>query len=210
MQQANFGADLWEILDGGETIVYRRAGSREELRIEGAHRRPVRTSRSSSGQSGGAADLLWHVPSQPRFQPHPRDQIISSEGRRWTVLKAELLAGENRWRLTTRDLAAAYQLRRHVTVEMLQPYKRPDGTLAARWRVWKSGVRAAVRRWEALLGKDARPSYERRYCILLEECPPVEFRLRLRTPSDKVLLVLSVRPPAQADELTCVEAVELQ
>jgi hypothetical protein len=209
MQQANFGADLWEILDGGETILYRRAGSAEERRIEGALRRPAKASRGSAADVAGTADLLWHVPAQEGWHPSPGDHIISREGRRWTVLKAELLAGEHRWRLTTRDLAAAYGLRRHVTVETLLPYQRPDGTPAGRWRVWKSGIRAAVQRWEAHLGRNHRPSYERRYRIVLEECPPTDSRLRLRTASGKILAVLSVQPPSRADELTTVEAVQL-
>jgi len=209
MQQGNFGADLWEILDGGETIIYRRAGTAEERRIEGAFRRPPKASASTSADPRCAADLFWHVPTQPGWYPSPGDHIISSEGRRWTVLKAELLAGQNRWRLTTRDLVAAYGLRRHLTVETLLPYKRPDGTPAGRWQVWKSGIRAAVQRWEAHPAKNHRPSYERRYRIVLEECPPTDTRLRLRTPSGKILTVLSVQPPSRADELTAVEAVEL-
>ncbi len=209
MQQPNFGADLWEILDGGETIIYRRAGSAEERRIEGAFRRPAKACRTATGNAPSAADLFWHVPAQEDWCPAPGDHIISSEGRRWTILKVELLAGQNRWRLTTRDLVAAYGLRRHVTVETLLPLKRPDGTPAGRWRVWKSGVRAAVQRWEAHLATNRRPSYERRYRIVLEECPPTDSRLRLRTPSGKILTVLSVQPPSRADELTAVEAVEL-
>jgi hypothetical protein len=149
------------------------------------------------------------LPVQEDLQPQPGDQIVSGEGRRWTVLEVQLLAHGSRWRLRARDLVLAAGLDRQVTVEILDWEKNPDGTAARRWRIWKSAVRAAVRPWRAVDAKSPRRSYERRLQVVLEECPPTDSLVRLRTPAGRILQVLSVHAARQVDELPWIEAVEL-
>lgn len=201
---------LWEIVDALRPIRYVSPGAGRERLIDRALLRPSGY-RSTSEPPGVLRfeEVVCHVPAEEGFNPRPGDHLYTSDGRRFTVLSAELVAAGTRWRLLARDLVLAHGLDRHVTVELLTWERKADGTLVRRWKVWKTGLRAAVSLYRAEAGTSPRRSYERRYRVVLEECPPVDHLLRLRTPAGRILQVLSVHAADRVDALPWVEAVEV-
>lgn len=201
---------LWTSVDGRQKLRYVPAEADRTQEVEGIVLRP-RSRRNVTTTADGSLpqDVLVHMPAGEDFTPRPGDRLETADGRRWTILAAELVAAGSRWELYARDLVLAHRLDRHVTVEVLFVDKHPDGTARRKWRVWKTGVRAHVSLWQARVEGAARRSYERRYRVVLEECPPVDRYIRLRTPAGKVLEVLSVHRAERVDHLPWVEAVEV-
>jgi len=203
-------ADIWVILDGLERVEIWRPGTSEPLGVVEALRAQCRQAEGAiSAGDYLAADILWYVPALDAAEIRPGDQVHSGDNRRWTVLKVEPLARGQRLRLWCRDLVVAWRLDRYVHIEVGQPVKQPDGSTTIRWTVWRSGVRARVQPWQTVFGRSAgRKSIERRYVVYLDEAPPMDRPVRLRSPRGRVLEVISVRHAERIDSLPWVEAIE--
>ncbi len=209
MELASLASELWRIADARQSLRHWQAGANQSLSVEGVVLQPRSLRAPVRGEDGSLPqDVIIHLAWAPDFTPQPGDRVDTSDGRRWTVLTCQLVAASSRWVLYARDLVLTHGLNRHVTVEMLSVRKQSDGTLARGWHVWKTGLRARVALWKAQRAGSARTGYERRYRITLEECPPLDCYLRLRTPAGKVLEVLSVHAAERVDQLPWVEAIE--
>lgn len=163
---------FWEIVDGGQRLCYRCVASGQERTIDQALVRPAgyRPGQEAAG-AVSHEEIVCHLPALADLAPTPGDHIYTPDGRRFTVLSAQLVAAGTRWRVHARDLVLAHGLDRHVRVEILRWQRKPDGTVVGRWHTWKTGLRAAVSLWQATTGSPTRRSYERRYRVILEECP---------------------------------------
>lgn len=97
-------------------IAKRRALTRRELQASlGAY---------TSG------DLVWLLPAAvlPSWlAPKPGDAIVDSDENRWTALEVQANKGRQTFRLTTRNLTLAYDLRDLVDVERAGLVQDPSG-----------------------------------------------------------------------------------
>ncbi len=100
-------------------VAKRRALTRKELAA------------SAGAYTGG--DLVWLIPAAvlPSWlTPKVGDVLIPAEGDRYTALDVALNKGRQTWRLTTRNLAVAFDLRDLIQIERPQiSYDDPSGAI---------------------------------------------------------------------------------
>ena len=109
--------------DNTEAVTYqsRRAAGGPKAPIPVAKRRPLKKHElSASGGVYTGLDRVWIVPAAllpPGVVPKPADVLTDAKGTPWTVLEAAAAKTDQTWRLTSRDLVLAYDLRDMVNVE---------------------------------------------------------------------------------------------
>jgi hypothetical protein len=114
-------------------------------------------------------DLVWNIPQALipiGKRPNPNDYITDSEGRRWTVLDTTNGNRGNTWRLTTRNLILAENLRQ--TISLQRPANTKDaagGRVASGYTTILSNVPARIQETGAtssdILGKkQVRTQYD--------------------------------------------------
>jgi hypothetical protein len=98
-----------------------------------------------------AQDVVWLLPSallnilgnpaNPSPQPKPGDVTQDSAGVKWTVLEVSLDAVSSVWRLMTRNLVIAYQLRDLIDIQQSGQSYDDDAAVV---RVWPPNGQATV------------------------------------------------------------------
>lgn len=141
---------VWEGLEPVTLEVSRRQGSGQRVGLCKAKRRAL-TRRELAASAGAytGEDLVWLLPQaqlpECKFQVKPADVVTDGEGREWTVLEAAHNKLRQTWRLVTRDLVLAYDLRDLITVERAELGEDLAGAAVKReWQALYASVPARV------------------------------------------------------------------
>lgn len=97
----------------------RRVGSTVDYVPECKRRALTRKELFSSNGVYTGQDIVWLVPRiiVPHLEIKPADVVIDSDKVRWTALEAGLNTFKSWWRLVTRNLVLAFDLRDTITIE---------------------------------------------------------------------------------------------
>lgn len=219
---ASFASD-WRTWDQVEQvgIEYARSGQNAAGAVPVAKRRNLtKKELLASGGVYTGLDRVWLVPQSllpPGFAFKPADVVIDLAGTRWTVLEADHGKFGQTWRLTTRDLVLANDLRDTIDVERatisydvagaaIKTFPPAGGlalypAVAARVQqtgesvVDQRGIRGPLRKYDVIVGRQVP---------LLS----TEDRVKWTDPSTKqvaYLDIVGIRQPQQIDQLTVVE-----
>jgi len=202
------GDDLAEAVDGLQQATLVRRGGTVSIPLDAVLPRPARTAEAAPSKGlYTKADMIWYLPvAQLVESPQPGDVIVDTAGARWTVLEVRRAVLRSIWRCTTRNLALAYGLDRHVDIERASFSKDAAGVEQPTWRTWKTGIAARLQPLAAEQSSDAyRQTTASRYLVYLAEQVELDHTCRIRTPDGKRFRILAVRKPQRIDMLLEVE-----
>jgi hypothetical protein len=121
---ALFDPGVW---DNFETANYQSVrttaasgGTRSLPEIQAKRRAPTFKELAASGGVYTGQDLVWLVPAvklDPIGPAKPGDTITDMAGNTWTVLEASLHTWKSFWRLMTRNLVLAFDLRDQISIQ---------------------------------------------------------------------------------------------
>lgn len=125
-------SDDFAVWDGAESMTFtsRRtaAGSNGDATEASVLALPAMVSGAELAPAGGVYagyDQVWWIPAKLlSVAPKPADVLADKDGSALTVLKAELRGQRSYWRVTTRNLVLAFDLR--VKVSVLRPTNAQD------------------------------------------------------------------------------------
>ncbi len=113
------------VWDNREAVTFRSRGTNasQDFPISDAKRRaPTYKELAASNGAYTGQDLVWLIPATlapaytSRSAPKPGDKVVSAEAT-WTALEVALNNLKSTWRLVTRNLVLAYDLRDTVDIE---------------------------------------------------------------------------------------------
>jgi len=215
--------DLPRVADGTESVTLRRRGSTPgspgttidgALRGTGAtgeavvgNRHEIRRRADSDGRLL-AGDLVWHLPAERLADPpQPGDVVLDGSGVRWTILEAQSVTLQTRWRVKTRNLAVAHGLDDTVTILKATYAKTAAGAAEPTWHVWRTGVRARIQAQGTTMGTEHRSRRTAtRYRIFLDEDLALDHTHRVEGPDGTAYRILGTSGAERLGEPQTIEA----
>ena len=137
---------VWDNLEAITYLVaWASANGAEEARAvtQAMRRAPTWKELAAANGAYTGQDLVWEIPAallnlpqtpqNKRPGPKPGDQVKDANGDTWTVLEAALEAVGSVWRLITRNMVIAWQLRDVVDIEQSAITYDQDGAAVRIW-----------------------------------------------------------------------------
>jgi hypothetical protein len=215
--------DLAAVSDGLETVTLLRRGSTPGSPgtvITHALRRAIVVSEATvvtvsdvhkqvaSGGRNKAADVAWHLPvAELPESPQMGDWIVDGDRGRWTITEVRRTTLGTRWRCTARNVAIAFGLDDTISVLKATYAKGPGGAAEPTWRVWKTGVRAAIQPQQIKVVADADThATTSQYRIFVEEELELDHTCRIRDADGTLYAILRATGADRIGELQVIDA----
>lgn len=219
----------WQCWDGLEAITYtsRRVTGDSVGAVPFAKRHEM-TNRELQASDGvyTAEDIIWIVPANQlteimsagtdtnRRQPKPGDTIYDTDENTWTVLAVAKQVMGSLWRLVTRNLVIAYDLKDIISIE--RPTLGQDAS-AATTRSWPptggstvyDSIAAAVQLvTDEIIAERGLLGFKGTYVIFLSQQVTITKEDRVKFGS-QYFQILGIRNPTRLDELPVLDVVDL-
>jgi len=215
--------DLAKVADGTETVTLLRRGATPGSPgtvLSGVLRGPAATAEPIVGNRHEvrrradthgkllAHDLVWHLPADQLDEPpRPGDVVLDGSGGRWTILEAESVTLQTRWRANTRNLAVAHGLDDTVTILKATYAKGTGGAAEPTWHTWRAGVRARIQAQGASMDTEHRSRRTAaRYRIFVDEDLPLDHTHRVQGPDGTSYRILGTSGAERLGEPQTIEA----
>jgi len=223
MLDFNPAADLNNIVDGGETVTYRRRGSppgspgttivgalRRKVHVDEptvANRHSVRRPHDTDGRVT-QSDVVWHLPTDALSDaPRVGDVIVDSDDGHWTVIALQSIVLGGRWRCLTRNIAIVHDLDDTIDILAASYSKGDGGALEADWQTWRVGVRARIQPTGNIVGVEHQARRTaRRVLVFLADDLALDHTYRIRAADGSVFRIISTTGTERIGELQTVEA----
>ena len=129
---SDFASQNGQSVANGVTQAMRRAPTYKEMA-------------ASNGAYTGQ-DLIWLIPAAllTGAAPKPGDQVLDAKANAWTALETSLDAVGSVWRLVTRNLVIAWQLKDSISIEQSTISYDADGAATRTWAAIYSSLAARV------------------------------------------------------------------
>lgn len=200
--------DFAAVVDGLEAVTLNRRGSSEDVSVDSALQRAVRTSEvAASDGKYLAGDVRWHLAlDEVPDRPTPGDLIVDGNGDRWTILTVREDTLTSRWLCVTRNLSVTFGLDDTIQIEIASWSKGTAGADEASWTTWRTGVRARIQpaASTAEVVEDAKKT-EQAYTVFLGEDLDLTHAHRLVDSRGKVYRFLSSTAAEEIGQLQTVD-----
>jgi hypothetical protein len=203
--------DFLAITDHLQTVTILRPGSSFSVVLEALRTSTyARTERSKLGRHE-QHDAIWHLPiTTPDVPPELGDQILDIHGSRWTILSFRRSIDGARWRVITRDMAAAHRLNEFIDIDQATFELDDRGNETPVWHPWQTGLPARLELEAVELQRDKEPiGTTRQMVIHLSEPLSLDHTHRVRHPDGRTFQILRCRRKQEVGATFQVEVEEI-
>lgn len=201
--------DFAMITDHLQTITLTRPGSSFSMVLDALRTSSyARTERSKLGRHE-QHDAIWHFPvTTLDMPPDLGDQILDTDGNRWTVLSFRRSIDDARWRLITRDMVTAHRLRDFVDIDQATFERDERGNEIPVWHPWRTGLPARLELESVEFRREKEPIRTTQQMVIhLSETLRLDQTHRVRHPDGRTFQILRCQ---QNPELGATFQIEVE
>jgi hypothetical protein len=205
------GTDFSDVVDGLQSVTFRRAADGIELSVASALRRAV-TQQEAEASNGVVTthDVVWHLPDhQLTMPPVAGDEIDDTDGVTWIALSVKRSTNDTRWRCTCRALDIVAGPQQLVTVQQAVWSKGDAGAATATWQDSLTDVTARIQPDETeVLVENRRRSVRSTHLIHFRDPIAIDENTRVVGSDASVYHVVGTDRAERLDVLQRVHAVK--